>query len=354
MSCFLSNSTHHQLFDKMKDLIQLEKELLAPSPALIEDMGKIQGDIILLGIGGKMGPSMGKLAVDAVKAAGIQKRIIGVSRFSDPKAKAQLEAVGIETISCDLLNDAELQALPKVENVIYLAGNKFGTTGNESFTWAMNAYLPGRVAEKYKDSKIVAFSSGNVLPFVPVTSGGVSEETTPEPLGEYAQSCLGRERVFEYFSKKNQTPMLIYRLNYAVDFRYGVILEIAKSVRDEKPIDLRTENMNVIWQGDANEIALRSLLHCESPAKMLNVTGPEILSSRWVANQFGKIMGKEPIFVHEPSGTALLNNASECHRIFGYPRVTIREIIDITAAWISQGGEEFGKPTHFQERGGKF
>ena len=338
----------------MKDLEKLESELLVPSAALIADMAKIEGDIILLGIGGKMGPSMGKLAVAAAKAAGVNKRIIGVSRFSDAKAKAALEAVGIETISCDLLNDAELQELPDAKNVIYLAGNKFGTTGKEGFTWAMNAYLPGRVAEKYKNSNIVAFSSGNVLPFVPVTSGGVSEETTPEPIGEYAQSCLGRERIFEYFSQKNQTPTLIYRLNYAVDFRYGVMMELAKSVLEGKEIDLRTENVNVIWQGDANEIALRSLLHCETPAKMLNVTGPETLSIKWIANQFGKIFGIEPKFIYQAEGTALLNNASECHKLFGYPKVTVREIIDITATWLQQGGDEFGKATHFQERGGKF
>ncbi|KHJ38136.1 hypothetical protein PBAC_16770 [Pedobacter glucosidilyticus] len=338
----------------MKDLEKLESELLAPSAALIADMAKIEGDIILLGIGGKMGPSMGKLAVAAAKATGVNKRIIGVSRFSDAKAKVALEAVGIETISCDLLNDAELQALPDAKNVIYLAGNKFGTTGKEGFTWAMNAYLPGRVAEKYKNSNIVAFSSGNVLPFVPVTSGGVSEETTPEPIGEYAQSCLGRERIFEYFSQKNQTPILIYRLNYAVDFRYGVMMELAKSVLEGREIDLRTENVNVIWQGDANEIALRSLLHCEAPAKMLNVTGPETLSIKWIANQFGKIFGIEPKFIYQAEGTALLNNASECHKLFGYPKVTVREIIDITATWLQQGGDEFGKATHFQERGGKF
>ena len=338
----------------MKDLQTLEQELTKPSLALIEDIKKIDGDIMMLGIGGKMGPSMGKLAVDAIKAAGISKKVIGVSRFSDEKAKLALEALGIETITCDLLNDAELQALPDAKNIIYLAGNKFGTTGKEGFTWAMNAYLPGRVAEKYKKSNIVAFSSGNVLPFVPVTSGGVSEETTPEPIGEYAQSCLGRERVFEYFAQKNQTPTLIYRLNYAVDFRYGVVMELAKSVLNGKEIDLRTENVNVIWQGDANEIALRSLLHCQAPAKILNVTGPEILSIKWIANQFGNIFNKEPKFIYEAEGTALLNNASECHRIFGYPKVTIREIIDITATWLQQGGDEFGKATHFQERGGKF
>src|SRR5690606_19487884 len=187
-------------------------------------------------------------------------------------SRAELENVGVETVAANLLDDQELAGLPDAQNVIYLAGHKFGTTGNEAYTWAMNTYLPGRVAERYQHSNIVAFSSGNVLPFVPVTSGGVSEERTPEPIGEYAQSCLGRERIFQYFSEKNGTPLLIYRLNYAVDFRYGVVLEVAKSVLNEKPVDLRTENVNVIWQGDANEIAIRSLLHCESPAKILNVT----------------------------------------------------------------------------------
>ncbi|WP_373494357.1 NAD-dependent epimerase/dehydratase family protein [Aquiflexum sp.] len=338
----------------MKDLKTLEQEMLVPSEALIRDIAKIEGDILLLGIGGKMGPGMGRLAVQACKAAGVEKRIIGASRFSDQKAKAALEEDGIETILCDLLDDEKLQGLPDVKNVIYLAGNKFGTTGNEGFTWAMNAYLPGRIAEKFKNSNIVVFSSGNVLPFVPVTSGGASEDTVPDPIGEYAQSCLGRERVFEYFAKKNRTKTLIYRLNYAVDFRYGVIMEIAKSVLAGIQIDLRTGNVNVIWQNDANDIALRSLLHCESPAKILNVTGPEILSIRWIAERFGELFDKTPHFINEPTGTALLNNASECHRIFGYPRVTIREIIDITATWILQGGDEFGKPTHFQERGGKF
>lgn len=338
----------------MDDLQQLEITLTKPSQKLITDILKIDGDIMILGIGGKMGVSMGKLAVDAIKIAGINKRVIGVSRFSDAKAKLELEASGIETIVCDLLDDQQLQALPDVKNIIYLAGFKFGAVGNEGFAWAMNTYLPGRVADKFKNSNIVAFSSGNVLPFVKVTSGCVSEETTPEPIGEYAQSTLGRERIFEYFSKRNQTPILIYRLNYAVDFRYGVMMEIAKSVMKGNEIDLRTENVNVIWQGDANEVALRSLLHCDSPAKMLNVTGPETLSIRWIAEQFGEKFNKEAKFVYEAEGTALLNNASECHRIFGYPRVTVREIIDITAIWLQNGGDEFGKETHFQERGGKF
>jgi nucleoside-diphosphate-sugar epimerase len=338
----------------MSNLTLLEQEILKPSPALIEDVSRIKGDIMLLGVAGKMGPSMARLARQAIDIAGSGQRVIGVSRFSDPASRAALEASGVETIAADLLNEAELAALPDAANVIYLAGHKFGTTGKESFTWAMNAYLPGRVAEKYRNSNIVAFSSGNVLPFVPVTSGGVSEETSPEPIGEYAQSCLGRERIFEYFSQKNNTPMLIYRLNYAVDFRYGVLVELAKSVLSGKEIDLRTENVNVIWQGDANEVALRSLLHCTAPAKMLNVTGPETLSTRWIAEQFGRIFNKQPNFSYESAGTALLNNASECHRLFGYPKVTIREIIELTATWMQEGGEALNKPTHFQERTGKF
>ncbi len=328
--------------------------MLSPSDKLLQDMAKIKGDILLLGIGGKMGPSMGKLAKRAVEEAGLNKRIIGVSRFSDGGLRDELESHGIETIAADLLNEDELRKLPEVENVLYLAGNKFGTTGKEAFTWAMNAYLPGRVAEKYSASNIVAFSTGNVYPLVPVTSGGLSEEYPASPVGEYGQSCLGRERIFQYFSQKNNTPTLIYRLNYAVDFRYGVILEIAKAVYEGREIDLRTGNVNVIWQGDANEIALRSLLHCESPAKILNVSGPETLSVQWVAEQFGQLFDKEPKFMHEAQPTALLSNASEAHKLFGYPRVTIREIIDITALWLTEGGSTFGKATHFQEREGKF
>ncbi len=336
------------------NLKQLEEDLLAPSAALIADIQRIQGDIMFLGIGGKMGPSMATLAVRAIRAAGIEKKVIGVSRFSDKNVEQSLNLLGIETIACDLLDQGQLQKLPQIPNIIYLAGHKFGTTGNENFTWAMNTFLPGMVASHFKASNIVAFSSGNVLPFVPVTDGGISEETTPEPIGEYAQSCLGRERIFEYFSKKNGTPTLIYRLNYAVDFRYGVLVEIAKAVKEQRPIDLTSQNVNVIWQGDANEIALRSLLHCTSPAKILNVTGPEILSTRWIAERFGAHFNITPTFVNQAAETALLNNASECHRLFGYPKTTIREAIDITAKWLIEGGDLWNKDTHFQERKGKF
>lgn len=219
------------------DVLQsLESELLRPSGKLLNDIVNIKGDILLLGVGGKMGPSMARLAKQAIDQAGLDKKVIGVSRFSDRGLKESLEQDGIDTIIADLLNEEDLTNLPRCENVIYLAGHKFGSSGNEPFTWAMNAYLPGRVAEHYRGSNIVAFSSGNVYPFSPLGSGGLSEESSPSPVGEYGQSCLGRERVFQYFSEKNNTPTLIYRLNYAVDFRYGVVLEIAKSVNEEREL----------------------------------------------------------------------------------------------------------------------
>ncbi|RRB00746.1 NAD-dependent epimerase/dehydratase family protein [Larkinella rosea] len=338
----------------MSDLASFEQELINPSAALVADLTELDGDIIILGVGGKMGPGLARLARKAIDQAGISKRVIGVSRFSDPQLQIELEADGIETISADLLNETDLAALPDVRNVLYLAGTKFGTTGKEAFTWAMNAYLPGRVAEKYRHSRIVAFSTGNVYPFTSVTSGGATEETAPEPVGEYGQSCLGRERIFQYFAEKNNTPTLIYRLNYAIDLRYGVLLEIAKSVIADKPIDLRMGNANVIWQGDANEIAIRALRHCAVPAKLLNVTGPETVSIQWLAQEYGRMLGKEPVFINEAQPTALLSNASQANRLFGYPRVTLRQMMELTVLWLQSGGKILNKPTHFQERTGKF
>lgn len=332
----------------------MEQELLKPSAALIKDIAELKGDLILLGVGGKMGPSMAKLAKQAIELAGSKSRVMGVSRFSDLKLRNELENAGVETISSDLLVEGALDQLPDAANIIYLVGHKFGTTGKESFTWAMNTYLPGKVAERYKNSNIVAFSTGNVYPFVPVTSGAPSEEFGVSPVGEYGQSCLGRERIFQYFAEQNNTPTLIYRLNYAVDFKYGVLLEIAKAVQEGREIDLKTGSVNVIWQGDANEIAIRSLRHCQSPAKILNVTGPETLSVRWLAEQFAILFKKQAHFINEPQPTALLSNASTAHKLFGYPKVTIRDMIDITATWINEGGSTLGKATHFQEREGKF
>ncbi|MCG2615451.1 epimerase [Terrimonas sp. NA20] len=338
----------------MENIQDLYAQLLQPSDALLSDIAKLNGDILILGAGGKMGPSMAKLAKQAIDKAGVKKKVIAVSRFSEAGLEDELNQAGIQTISADLLEDAQLEALPDVKNVLYLAGTKFGTTGKESFTWAMNAYLPGRVAEKYKHSNIVVFSTGNVYPLTPVVQGGASESDAPEPIGEYAQSCLGRERLFQYSSAKYNTPVLLYRLNYANDVTYGVLLEIAKSVRDEKPINLKMGNVNVIWQGDANEIAIRSLLHCEVPGKILNVTGPETLSVRWIAQEFGKLFDKQPRFIHEEQSTALLSNASECMKLFGYPRTSAKQMISLLAEWLKQGGKTINKETHFQERDGKF
>ena len=338
----------------MEDIKTVVKEVLQPSETLVADMARLKGDILILGVGGKIGPSLALLAKQAIDRSGVPRKVIGVSRFSEPGLKDQLEKEGIETYAADLMNDTELQSLPDAENVLYLAGTKFGTTGKEAFTWAMNTYLPGRIAEKYKNARIVVYSTGNVYPFTPVISGGADEETSPAPVGEYGQSCLGRERIFQHFSEKYHTPLLIYRLNYANDLRYGVLLEIAKAVKEQRSIDLNMGHVNVIWQGDANEITLRSLHHCAIPAKILNVTGPETAPVRWIAEQFGDIFGQTPTFTGEEQPSALLSNAAESFRIFGYPLVSLKQMIGMTAEWLLQDGTTLYKPTHFQERKGEF
>ena len=338
----------------MTDVTALYNQLLEPSPALLSDIATLDGDIMILGVGGKMGPALAKLARRALNLVGSERKVIGASRFSEPGLLEELNQLDIETHVVDLLNEDQLDSLPAAKNVLYLAGTKFGTTGKESFTWAMNAYLPGRVAEKYRDSNIVVFSTGNVYPLTPVDAGGATEKLSPEPLGEYAQSCLGRERVFQYFSTKNNTPVFIYRLNYANDVSYGVLLEIAKAVKERKPIDLRMGYVNVIWQGDANEIAIRALNHCSVPAKMVNVTGPETVSIKWLGGQFGNIFGQEPVFINTEESTALLSNAGVSNDLFGYPKVLLNQMIQLIAEWVNQGGKTINKPTHFQERQGKF
>jgi len=338
----------------MRTLQELENKLTEPSPALVHDMKSLDGDIMLLGVGGKMGPTLAKLAIHAIRESGVNRKVYGVSRFSEQGLKEELGSFGVETIVCDLLNDAELQQLPDVKNVIYMAGTKFGTTGKEHFTWAMNTYLPGRVAEKFRNARIVVFSTGNVYPLTPVLYGGATESTPPSPVGEYGQSCLGRERVFEYFSHKYGTPILIYRLNYAIDLRYGVLLEIAKSVNEGRPIDVSMGHFNCIWQGDANEFAIRSLLACKQGAEVYNITGPETVSIRYAAEELAKRFGKEAVFKGQEADTALLSNASKCMQRFGYPRVSLLQMIDWVAEWVQSDGATINKPTHFQEREGKF
>ncbi|MBN3523233.1 NAD-dependent epimerase/dehydratase family protein [Paenibacillus apiarius] len=338
----------------MRTIEELEAKLAEPSDALVQDMANIEGDIMLLGVGGKMGPSLARLAMNAIRKAGVNKQVYGVSRFSAAGLKEQLARDGVKTIAADLLDPNGLEQLPDVKNVIYMAGNKFGTKGNEGFTWAMNAYLPGQVAQKFRNSRFVVFSTGNVYPLTPVLQGGASEQSDTGPVGEYAQSCLGRERVFEYYSKAHSIPMAIYRLNYAIDLRYGVLLEIAKSVREKRPIDISMGHANCIWQGDANEIAIRSLLACSTPPNMINVTGPETISLRWAAEQFGQRFGLPPIIEGKEADTALLSNAAKSFQLFGYPRVSLMQMIDWIAEWLEQGGEVWNKPTHFQERKGDY
>lgn len=338
----------------MKDIYELDEYMCRPSEALMEDILKIEGDIMVLGAGGKMGPTLCKLAINAINKAGIKKNVIAVSRFSNERHALDLKSHGIRVIKADLLNDSELEALPDVPNIIYMAGRKFGTSDDQSLTWVMNSYLPGRVADRFKKSRIVAFSTGNVYPFVKIESGGCTESDPTGPVGIYANSCLGRENIFRYFSNKNGTPVLLFRLNYAIDLRYGVLLEIARTVKAGNPVDISTGYFNVIWQGYANEAALRCLLHCESPAAILNVTGIETVSTRETAEKFADIFGVKARFTGIEQDTALLSNASRCMGLFGTPEVRLENMIALIAQWIENEGVTLDKPTHFQEREGKF
>ncbi|MBR6789876.1 MAG: NAD(P)-dependent oxidoreductase [Oscillospiraceae bacterium] len=332
----------------------LDKLLTTPSPALVEDMKKLEGDIMILGAGGKMGPTLAVLAKNAVTAAGVDKKVIAVSRFSDPFAVKLLHENGVETISADLLAEGALDALPDVPNIIYMAGRKFGTGADASATWVMNTSLPTLVARRFKGANFVVFSTGNVYPMAEPASGGCSEDVPVSPVGEYAMSCLGRERVFEQAAREFGSKVLIYRLNYAVDLRYGVLYDLAAKILVGEPIDLATPAFNCIWQGYANEAAVRSLLHGESPAAYLNVTGPETVSVRWAAEQLGRALGKEPVFTGERGEKALLNNAAKCMEWYGYPSVSLHQLIRWQAEWLLDGGRTLNKPTHFEERSGKF
>jgi nucleoside-diphosphate-sugar epimerase len=333
---------------------QLEDLLSEPTDDVIETLGRLPGDILVLGVAGKMGPTLARMARRASDAAGVPRRVIGVSRFSSARSQEALHAHGIETIRCDLLNEDELAHLPAAANVIYMAGKKFGSTGDESTTWAMNAYLPGLVARRYRDSRIVAFSSGNIYGMVPVARSGSREEDAPRPVGEYAMSCLARERIFEAFSRAQQTPMALIRLNYACEMRYGVLVDLAQKVRAGEPIDLGMGYLNTIWQGDANALALRALEHTATPPTVINLTGPERLSVHAVAERLGELMNRPVRFIGTESDTALLNDARRGLELLGTPRITADTLIEWVAAWVAQGGASLGKPTHFESRDGAF
>ncbi len=336
--------------ERFADEDQLEDFMTAPSPALIAALADLPGDLMILGIGGKMGPTLARLA----RRAAPERSIYGVARFSEPGLREKLEAWGIECIAADLLDRESIARLPKAPNVIFMAGRKFGTSGREDLTWAMNVMVPAMVAEAYKDSRIVAFSTGNVYPFVEILHGGATEALPPEPRGTYASSCVGRERMFEYFSREFGTPGRLIRLNYAIDMRYGVLHDVAQKVLAGREIDLTAGHTNVIWQGDANSMVLRALGHCTTPAQPLNVSGPEIVSTRALAEAFGRRFGKTPRFVSTEAQMGWLVDASEAHRLFGYPSVPLARMIDWVADWVSRGMRSLGKETHFDSRDGSF
>ncbi len=333
---------------------ELEEVLSRPTPGLVEDLARLEGDLVILGVGGKMGPTLARMARRALDQAGSKAAVIGVARFSQPGLRDELDAAGVRTLSCDLLDREAVLRLPDAAGVVFMAGMKFGSTGAEARTWAMNAYMPGVVAERYRGARTVVFSTGNVYPLLPVTSGGATEEVPPAPIGEYAQSALGRERVFEFFSRECGTPTAIYRLNYAVELRYGILLDVAQRIWAGIPVQLTMGNVNVIWQGDANAAALRLLALAQSPPCVLNVTGPETASIRRAALRLGELLEREPILQGQEAETALLNNAAKCHRLFGYPTVPLDTILQWVAHWVQIEGPTLNKPTHYETRDGKF
>ena len=333
---------------------QLEEKLATPNERDVALVRRLSGDILVLGAGGKMGPSLAKRCKRAIDVAGVAKRVIAVSRFSSVEARRELEAWGVETVSCDLLNRDEVERLPDCENVLYLAGRKFGSADRSDLTWASNTVAPAYAAHRYHASRIVAFSTGNVYPFVGLESAGSVESDALDPRGEYAQSCLGRERVFEYFSRELGTRCLIFRLNYAVDLRYGVLVDIARKVFDGQPVDLTVARFNVIWQGDANSYALRSLELCDSPPRVLNVTGGEIFSVHQAATFFANRFQRQAMFKGEDSGFALLNNSALCRELLGEPEMTLEELMELVAHWVEVGGKSLNKPTKFEVVDGKF
>lgn len=333
---------------------ELEELLSQPTPGLIDTLSRLSGDIIVLGVGGKMGPTLARMARRALDALGRKERVIGVARFSDARAEQNLQAAGVETVRCDLRDRAAVKKLPDAPNVIFMAGQKFGTTDAPERTWIMNVIVPEIVAERYIGARTVVFSTGCVYAETPVRYGGSLETDPLEPLGEYANSCIGRERVFGYYSKEHGTPVALFRLYYAIDMRYGVLYDVARKVADGTPIDVTLGHVNVVWQGDANAWAIQCLEHAASPPFVINATGPEIVSIRTLAKRFGELLGREPVIVGEEAPTAFLGNARRAHALFGYPTVPLDRMTQWVAQWIKRGGRSLDKPTHFETRDGRY
>ena len=328
----------------------LEDILSEPAEATKKIVAGLRGDIVVLGAGGKMGPTLAMM----LKKASPKKKIYAVSRFSDKAVRSRIERAKIETIEADLLDESQYRKLPDVQNVFFLAGMKFGSTGNQPLTWAMNSYVPALVARYYKSPRIVAYSTGNVYPLVDIAEGGATEQTQPGPVGEYAQSCLGRERMFEHFSQLYNTPVTLIRLNYANEPRYGIIVDLTFKILNDKPIDLTMGTVNLIWQRDANDYIIRSITLAKSPPTVLNVTGPQTIPIRKLAEQIGNTLGRKPKFVSQEAPSALLSNASYCHNTFGPPQTTLEQMVSMIIKWVVAGKKTLNKPTKYEIRNGKF
>ncbi|HYT95029.1 MAG TPA: NAD-dependent epimerase/dehydratase family protein [Gemmataceae bacterium] len=340
--------------DSIRDVEHLEELLSEPTAAVIETLARLPGDLVVLGVGGKMGPTLARMARRAFDAAGVHRRVVGVARFSSPGLEERLQTHGVETVRCDLLDPAQRDRLPDAPNVVVMLGMKFGATGQEALTWAMNSYLPALVCGKYRGSRVVAFSTGNVYALTPPHLGGSRETDPPAPIGEYAMSCVGRERIYEYFSRTWGMPMALLRLNYATEMRYGVLVDIARKVFAGELVDVTMGCLNALWQGDANAMALGAFAHLSCPPLVVNLAGPEVLSVRRVAEEFGRLLGKPVTLCGAEAADALLSNGQLGHRLFGYPRVSAGEMLRWIADWVQRGGTHLGKPTHFEVRDGRF
>lgn len=333
---------------------QLDDLLSTPPPGVIEMLGGLDGDLLVLGVGGKMGPTLARMAARALRETGSKRRVIGVARFSRPELPAWLKQHGVEPLACDLLDPKQLASLPEAANVIVMTALKFGASGRPGDTWAVNCWMPANVCQRYAGSRIAAFSTGNVYPLTPIAYGGSVETDPLVPIGEYAASCVGRERLYDYFSRTNGTGLSIVRLNYACELRYGVLVDLARQILAGEPIDLTMGAVNVIWQGDANAMTLQALGCAASPPFAVNLAGPEALSVRRVCEQLGELLEQRPVFSGCEGPDALLSNGQLGHRLFGYPRVPVSQLLAWIADWLKRGGELLGKPTKFQVRDGKF
>jgi len=343
-----------QLPETIRGERELDELLSRPGEAAVAALGRLEGDLLVLGVAGKMGPTLARMAVRASQAAGVARRVIGVARFSDPAVRGRLEGWGVQTLQADLLDRRQLERLPDAPNVLFLAGMKFGSSGQEALTWAMNCYVPALVCERFARSRIAAFSTGNVYGLVPAGGEGSKETDPPEPLGDYAMSCLGRERMFEHFSRTLGLPVATLRLNYACELRYGVLADVARRVWAGEPVDVTMGWCNVIWQADAASMALAALAEAASPPRVLNLAGPERLSVRRLAGRFGELLGRPVRIAGREAPDALLSDGRAAYGLLGRPRVTVEQMTRWIADWVRAGGASLDKPTHFEARDGKY